>query len=1179
MLRCRVILFFISFIALQFNSYSQYFIKNYFSISGKKEVSFNCITQDNKGFLWIGTDEGIIKFDGKGSEYFRKEQGVNDSKITAIYADGDNTIWAGTENGNVYFIKKNKLVDSINFGKDKPQNKITSFYVSNNKKIFLSTYGDGLYIVEGDKIQHLKTDNGISDNVIYNMQYINRFLWCGTDAGITYISDVDGQHKLNIISNKDGLPDNIVRNISAFDGERMIVSMQDSGVCFLNLKSKEFERFPFFSNWTHGAVLNTIVIDQKNFAIATEKNDLFIIKNGRFFIQNYFSSFQTSSVNYLYKDYSNSLWLASPLGLHQCFEKRFDFINGSKGLTNEKILAIATDKNNCIWAGTEAGVQKIMKDSAGKMVFDQQAGLSKLTISSAAISPDGNIWFGTYSSGIEVLNPTTKKTHAFNSKNSKLPNDNISSLYFSKNSVFISSLGGGLIEADINCENGLTIKKIYTEADGLGSNYIYAAITDNADRLLAASDGGGLEILENGKFVSLTAKFKVESNTVFTLCKDSKGNIWATSNASGLLKYDGKTLKTFPQKNKIRDEQPQQLISYDNIVYAIHSKGIDKINSDNDSISYYDVFDGDLEPNLNSICIDNGILYSGTNNGVLTYRVAKQSSDTIKPNAQINRILVNYKGWPIDSINEFKHNQNNFSFDFNGIWLKAPDKLSFRFMLKGQEVDWNYSNEGKVVPYPNLEANTYTFVVQSKNEEDVWSNEATYTFTILLPIWKRWWFWVIVTIVAGSGIYLFIQYRIKALQKENLILEEKVNERTAEIEKQSKIIEDKSKELELLSLVASKTDNVVLILDAEGHYEYVNESYVRQHGNTLNDLKNKGQTIFELSNNPQIRQWVDDAIKNSRSVKYESLNQNSEGSEAWAASTLTPIFDENGTVKKIIIIDSDVTESKIQQKIIIQKNKDITDSLEYARKIQTAILPADKLIKKSLPESFVLYQTKDIVSGDFYWFTEKEDCCIIAAVDCTGHGVPGAFMSLIGYNILNQIVNELHITDPGEILKNLNKGVIEALYKNQSNSESKDGMDCAICKVYHNKKSIEYAGAMRPLWIVNGEEITEIKADKIPIGTLPNNPDEEITYTTTAIKARKGDMFYIFTDGYVDQFGGDRGKKFTSAKLKQFLISCNMLDCKTQYNLLYKEHVNWKGIQEQVDDILVIGFRPGTAVK
>ena len=260
------------------------------------------------------------------------------------------------------------------------------------------------------------------------------------------------------------------------------------------------------------------------------------------------------------------------------------------------------------------------------------------------------------------------------------------------------------------------------------------------------------------------------------------------------------------------------------------------------------------------------------------------------------------------------------------------------------------------------------------------------------------------------------------------------------------------------------------------------------------------------------------------------------------------------------------------RKIIVQKNKDITDSIFYAKKIQHAILPAIPLIRRYIPESFVLYMTKDIVSGDFFWFGHFEDYSIIAAIDCTGHGVPGAFMSLIGYSALNRIVNEQKIHEPSKILEALNHGVISILHKNDS--ESKDGMDIAICKIEHNTKTVHYAGAMRPLWLVNGNDFTEIRADKIPIGTKPSDREGGIKYTTHEIKPKKGDRFYIFTDGYADQFGGEKDKKYSTSRFKTFLASLQSETMAAQEDKLRQEHLTWKGVHEQVDDILVIGFTP-----
>ncbi|PBQ33949.1 hypothetical protein CNR22_19930 [Sphingobacteriaceae bacterium] len=1155
--------------------FSQLQVKNYFSLTGKKDISVNVIMQDFSGYLWLGTSDGIYKFNGRSCTEVAKENAILKKEISALFIDSKETIWIGTKSGKVYYIKKNKI-DSLLFTKPNEE-KITSF-CELKSGVCIGTYGNGVFYWSGSQLTHFTSEKGLSDNVIYKLSsdLINK-IWCGTDAGITEIDNVITNPRFTIISNKLGLPDNIVRDVT-FDNGRLLISMQDSGICYYNFAKKKIERNPFFTSWALGPVMNAFSQTTTKMVVGTEKNGLIQIDKGSIFVYNYEDYIQSSGINQVFIDREKQIWLASKKGISHFTERRFNFINTTKGLSDDKILALAIDNDNAVWVGTTKGISKIMNDAEGKTIVNKIQDLNKYTISCATKAPDGNIWFGTYGNGIIILSSETKNTVIINSKEDKLANDNISNIYFAdKNTVYISTLGGGLVKARVEMDGmkkKFSIEKTFTEAEGLGSNYVYASITDDKGNLYLATDGGGLQRLEQEKFIDLTKKFKLNSNTVFSLCKDQYNNIWATSNADGVIKYDGKSLLSIKMSNGLRDEQPQQLVASDNTVYAINSKGIDKINCKDNSVSYYDLYDGDMEPNLNAVFYSQDKIYSGTNNGVLTFRTNTETSDSIKPQIFISSFLLNFKPFPLDSIYEFKHNQNNIAFEYNGIWLKNPGKLLFRYMLHGQDEDWIYSDEGGIVNYNNLSPGTYTFKVQVKNEEDVWSDPTGHAFIILTPIWKRWWFWILVVAVGASSIYLFVKYRLKALQRENLLLERRVKERTSQIEKQSQIIESKNIELEQLSLVASKTDNVVLILEADGKLEYINESFVKLNKMDLDELKkNYGDTIYSLSNNKDIRSIIEDAVRNKRSVNYESLNKKIEsGAETWESSTLTPIFDDQGQLKKIIIIDTDVSVRKKQEQIIIQKNKDITDSISYARKIQHAILPANDLIKAYIPESFVLYMTKDIVSGDFYWFTHFEDCSIIAAVDCTGHGVPGAFMSLIGYNLLNRIVNEEKITDPKDILVALNNGVLGVLHKNES--ESKDGMDIAICKINHSKNTLEYAGAMRPLWIVNSNGVlSEIKADKIPIGTKQKDREETIVYTTHTLETNKGDIFYIFTDGYADQFGGLKDKKYSTSRFKDLLVKNSKFDFDSQEKNIKQEHLDWKHENEQVDDILVIGFK------
>jgi len=261
---------------------------------------------------------------------------------------------------------------------------------------------------------------------------------------------------------------------------------------------------------------------------------------------------------------------------------------------------------------------------------------------------------------------------------------------------------------------------------------------------------------------------------------------------------------------------------------------------------------------------------------------------------------------------------------------------------------------------------------------------------------------------------------------------------------------------------------------------------------------------------------------------------------------------------------------------IEKKNKDITDSIKYAQRIQKAILPANDYVKKLLPEHFIIYLPKDIVSGDFYWVESKNDKVLFSAVDCTGHGVPGAFMSIVGRNLLNQAVNEYNITKPSEILNYLNNGVIETFKhsqgKNDKNSDVKDGMDLALCCLSNNFTKIEYAGAYNPLYLIRNNEVIHYKADVYPIGTPFN--EKLKTFTNTEIALNKGDTIYVFSDGYVDQFGGGAvRKKYTSKRFRETLLEIQELSMEQQKNKLIKAFEDWKGNTNQIDDVLIIGIR------
>jgi serine phosphatase RsbU (regulator of sigma subunit) len=260
-----------------------------------------------------------------------------------------------------------------------------------------------------------------------------------------------------------------------------------------------------------------------------------------------------------------------------------------------------------------------------------------------------------------------------------------------------------------------------------------------------------------------------------------------------------------------------------------------------------------------------------------------------------------------------------------------------------------------------------------------------------------------------------------------------------------------------------------------------------------------------------------------------------------------------------------------QKEIIELKNKEILDSIHYAKRIQRALLASDKLLNSNLPEHFVLYKPKDIVSGDFYWAQQAtNNRFLLATCDCTGHGVPGAFMSLLNISKLNETVIERRVTQPDLIFNNVREEIIHALNHDGSTNDAKDGMDAILCSFDFKNMKMELVAANNPVIIIRNNELIEIKPDKFPVGL---HQGELKPFTLKSFDLQKGDVIYTFTDGYPDQFGGPNAKKLMSKNFKEILLKGHMNDMLAQKENLNSIFENWRGELEQLDDVLVIGVR------
>ncbi len=447
--------------------------------------------------------------------------------------------------------------------------------------------------------------------------------------------------------------------------------------------------------------------------------------------------------------------------------------------------------------------------------------------------------------------------------------------------------------------------------------------------------------------------------------------------------------------------------------------------------------------------------------------------------------------------------------------------------------------------------------------------------------------------IAALVIFLFLGVIIVSSyinkQKINKQLSEQyvaINSQKDEIQNQAKLLESVNTELEKLSIVASETDNAVTIMDIKGNFQWINAGFTRLYGYTLQLLRNEiDDNIVGASSNPEVQNILNHIIETKQTGSYQNLSKTRNGNEIWVQTTITPILDENNEVRQLISIDTDITTEK-KSEIEIRKQKDqieiqneqITSSINYAKTIQQAILPLAEDLEKYF-ESFLIFKPRDVVSGDFYWFYEKAgkdgkpDKIFIATVDCTGHGVPGAFMSMIGSRLLSEIVSEQNVTGPKDILTILDKKVKTAL--RQETTDNNDGMDMAVCVIEKEDTSyhITYSGAKSDLYYYShkSDDITILSSERRSIGGTKQKRGN-IEFTNKDFYLFENDIMWLSTDGIIDQNNADR-KRFGTPKFIETLKEAKDLGLKEQKRLFLNKLDEHQGLEKQRDDITIWGIK------
>lgn len=376
--------------------------------------------------------------------------------------------------------------------------------------------------------------------------------------------------------------------------------------------------------------------------------------------------------------------------------------------------------------------------------------------------------------------------------------------------------------------------------------------------------------------------------------------------------------------------------------------------------------------------------------------------------------------------------------------------------------------------------------------------------------------------------------------------------------------------------ILAKLNSLIVVVNQQGKVEYVSPSTKRMLGFEPEQLLGEGWwdlTRIDILEREAVKELTMQQLQQNsmvESLPYERLLKTATGGDKWILWNTS-----KGPSNTLIGIGHDITDrKKAEQKLIEkhkeleQQNKDMLDSIQYASRIQEAILPDIEKIKNAFSDAFVLYQPKDVVSGDYYFFYQRGSKSFVAAVDCTGHGVPGALMSIIANGILKEVIVKKGITEPSEILYALDEELFAAL--NKKGEITSDGMDVALAVFDSENNSVRYSGAFRPMILLRDNELIEFEANRYPIGFYA---DVEKIFVSKEIELKKEDTFYFFTDGYCDQFGGELKKKFNKKRFKELLLSLQGMEMKEQHSFLQYALLNWRQAVPQLDDVCIIGVR------
>lgn len=746
-----------------------------------KTVKINTLFKNHQGYLYVCTDNGVYKFDGEKYSRINFENEAYNDTATAIFQDRQQMIWVGFKSGRIANIVNHKL--SYYYPEEgTPQKKITALLQDKEKNLWFSTNGEGVYYIKGKHVYLINEDDGLSDpNVNAMILADNGDVLAGTDQGINICNIKNGKKNISVIGPNLGLPDYIVTSIVDAGKNFYWIGLQDKGFCLYDHTNRKIIIPAAASNWKYGQI-NSLLYAQNILWIATQENGFFKYSINNKKLDSVPLGNAGNNISGLLQDKQGNIWLSSPgNGLIRTPGETLKMIAIPGAPVFEHVHAILSVKNGDIWLNNYNNelIRLYLSNGSYQAQIIKIPGLTvKTDITALYQDMYENIWIGTMGKGLFVLNPYTYAQRTI-SENNIFNNAGILSINGSQKSVYVSSLQGSMV-IELTPENAL-INNPYSyfnyNIKSTGTNYIYTIFKDTKNRIWFATDGNGLSMLNNNVFSYFNNKNQIKDDHIYSVTEDKKGNIWFSTASAGIYKFDGEKFTNYSVIDGLSDLNIS-VLKTDNAgnIIIIHKMGLDILNPETGNISYLNSSQGIPKINaedLGAVTQDStGKVMVSTVTGILSYSFPENSLQ--KPVSIIESVQLFLKDIDDTRTNQYNYDENNFTFNYTGLYYSDPEKVYYQYKMEGLDSSWVITRD-RSKNFPKLEPGSYTFRIQSSlNKSFKNADEAVYYFIIKKAFYKQYWFIGLCFFLSAALLYLYIKSREAALKKMERLRQEKI---------------------------------------------------------------------------------------------------------------------------------------------------------------------------------------------------------------------------------------------------------------------------------------------------------------------------------------------------------------------------------------------------------------------